>query len=480
MNPTSIHSSDLGAPQSGRVATRPYDAESDIQSGVRISHERPAPETEPHIIAPLIITLADGSRLVARQWSLRGIRDRVLSGRDLAHARLEIPFQGIDVGFPVTLAPAAEGGFWTFEGLNGRQREALGLFYRNLLAGKMAAMADVITALDTPVDLIPMGETAAEKAAGMARSKPRALRAALNVVWYVGLFCLVVGFLGHFVWRQFEGMTLSHARIYADRIELKAPREGYIHFATAGAGVIERASPVAWIVDPEIEAGIADAERQLSVLQTRIEAGRARLALHLAARDSLRGSIERLYSQAGLDRFDAGISLRAGDLNDQRMKLEQELRGYEDDLARTNADLRRLRQTQTSMQITAPIAGHLAERIALDGQYVRGGDTIAVLETDAPRVIRGWLDDRLAGSVRPGMSAEIRLAGGGRDEPMKGEVVRVEAGSSPDAPDVYGLVVTVAASEISAAATWARFDFNRPVEVVVKRGLAARWFHGGP
>ena len=41
--------------------------------------------------------------------------------------------------------------------MNSRQRETLALFYRNL-SGKMATTTDMITALDTPVDPVPMDE----------------------------------------------------------------------------------------------------------------------------------------------------------------------------------------------------------------------------------------------------------------------------------------------------------------------------------
>lgn len=477
MNPARIHKHDADGRNPGATAPMPADPPR-VEGGMRIMHERPAPETEPHIIAPLIVVLPDGSRLTARLWSLRGIRDSVLSGRDLTGARLEIPFQGIEVGFPISLVPAADGNLWTFEGLSGRQREALGLFYRNLLIGKMAATDEVITALDTPVDLIPMGETGAEKAAGLAKAKPRTLRAIFNVVWYVALFCVVIGFLGYFVWGRIEGMTLSHARVHSERFDLKAPREGYLQFDGESQGVTGEGTVLAVIVDPEIEAGIEDGERRLRVLEARIAEGRERLDLHLAMRESVRESVERLYSEAGLARFDAGIPIRPGDFNDQRTDLEQELRGFEDDLDVAKADLRRLRQMRTSMRITAPIAGHVTERVAVEGQYVRVGDVVAVYETDAPRVVRGWLDDRLAGSVVPGMEAEIRLAGDSEDHFVTGEVVGVEASFNPELPDAYGIVVTVAAPELSAGETWGRFDFNRPVEVVVKRALLGRWLEG--
>jgi hypothetical protein len=107
--------------------------------GVRIEHERPAPETELHVIALLIVMLQNGQRITVRKWSLAGVRDTALADKDLTSARLFIPLQGIDIAFPVRFALASDGTLWAFDGLTGRQREALGLFYRNLLIGKMAA-----------------------------------------------------------------------------------------------------------------------------------------------------------------------------------------------------------------------------------------------------------------------------------------------------------------------------------------------------
>lgn len=463
----------------GRADGRRDAADARAAEGVRIGHERPAPETEPHVIAPLIVVLADGTRLVARKWWLGGISDPVLKGHDLDGARLNVPFQGVDVGFDVRLVARSTDGPWAFADLTGRQREALGLFYRNLLTGKMAATGEVITALDTPVDLVPMGETEEERASGTARSKPRGFRAVLNLLWYVALFCLLAGFLGSLVWTRLEGITLSHARVYAERQELRAPREGYLARVGNAPGPVGDGTLLARIEDPQVAAALEDVEAWIGVLEARIADGRARLSLHLSMRESVRAALARLYSDAAMARFDAGLPIRPGDYNDQRSRLEQELRGFETDLARARAELRNLRQQRTSMRIEAPTGGTIAEWVAGQGQYLRMGDPVAIFETSAPRVVRAWLDDRVTGAVRPGMTAEIRLPGHDRAMRVAGRVTMVEAGANPAEPDRFGLIVTVEAAALDAAAARTRLPFNAPAEVVVKRGLLARWLGGG-
>ena len=450
-------------------------AEEFVGAGVRIGHERPAPETVTHVIAPLIVVLADGTRLVARKWWLGGISDPVLKGHDLEGARLSVPFQGLDVGFPVRLIAKGADGPWAFEDLTGRQREALGLFYKNLLTGKMAATGEVITALDTPVDLIPMGETEEEKAVGTAQAKPRAFRTVLNILWYVALFGVLVGFLGGFAWSRIEGITLSHARVYADRQDLRAPREGYLTRVEDAQESVADGTLLARVEDPQIESALADVHARIGILENRIAEGRARLALHRSMREEVRATLVRLYSDAAMARFDAGISIRPGDHNDQKAQMEQELRRFEADLARARSELRNLRQQRTSMRIEAPTGGMVAEWIAGEGQYLRTGDPVAVFETEAPRVVRAWLDDRVTGAVRPGMTAEITLPGTGRNRRIDGRVTMVEAGANPAEPDRFGLIVTVEAEALDAAETRARLPFNAPAQVVVKRGLLARW-----
>lgn len=461
---------------------RQYD-DADPQPGMRISHERPAADTEPHIIAPLIVVLADGQRLTARQWSLRGIRDRVLDGHALTGARLEIPFQGFQIGFPVELLPSADGSLWVFEGLTGRQREALGVFYRNLLTGRMAATEEVITALDTPVDLVPMGETAEEKAAGMAKAKPRRLRAMLSVTWYVGLFCTVMGLLGTIGWNTIEGVELMHTRVVAERLELRAPREGYVFQQTPLNHMQPNAAVLARVEAPEGNETLADVERRHVALQQRVAEARARLGAHDRARADVRAMVANLHSPAALRRFDAGVSLRPGDFNDIRGQLESQLRLHETDLERTGIDLRRLRQLQQYMHMTAPVPGFVAFWHVRDGQFVRPADPVAIFETDTPRLVRGWADDRVGTMLRAGMRAGIVITSAGVERRLEGRVTLIEAGVDPTAPERFGLglngmMVTIAVDGLDAAAARDVLPFNSPAQVIVYRGLLQRLFGG--
>lgn len=164
-----------------------------------LRHEPPLPDTLFRIAAPLIVGFPDGASLRVTQWNLRALYDARLAERDLTGAMLSVPFQGVGVYFEVTLTPGEGPDEFLFEGLTGRQRETLALFYRNLLSGRMAVTSDIITSLDTPVDLVPMEETATEaRVATMART-PRPMRALASLAVYVLIFVLVFSYLGALV-----------------------------------------------------------------------------------------------------------------------------------------------------------------------------------------------------------------------------------------------------------------------------------------
>ncbi|MCC5973804.1 MAG: hypothetical protein JJT81_07090 [Rubellimicrobium sp.] len=164
-----------------------------------LRHETPLPDTLFRIAAPLIVGFPDGASLRVTQWNLRALYDARLAERDLTGAMLSVPFQGVGVYFEVTLTPGDTPDEFLFEGLTGRQRETLGLFYRNLLSGRMAVTSDIITSLDTPVDLVPMEETEAEARVATSNRTPRPMRAMASLAVYVLIFVLVFSYLGALV-----------------------------------------------------------------------------------------------------------------------------------------------------------------------------------------------------------------------------------------------------------------------------------------
>lgn len=440
-------------------------------SGVRIDHERPAPDTEAHVIAPLILTLPDGRRLTARKWSLSGIRDAILTGEDLTDARLMIPFQGIEVGFPVLLTASADGTFWAFEGLTGRQREALGLFYRNLMTGKMAATDEVITALDTPVDLVPMGETDEEKAVGMAKVKPRALRVVWNLVYYALLLAVVGGYLGSLVWKRLDHVPLSNARYVAPYVELAAPNAGFVaEIVAADQTAVAAGALLIRMTDPEADAGLADVRGLITQAELRLAEVEARQNAHLAGRAAARAAA------ADPEQFDAGVSVLPGDFHDIRQRLEQDARMIALELRALRAERGRLRDGARALEVLAPASGRVDRVLVAQAAYQRVGTPLLVFETDAPRRVLGWLDASEAAHVWQGMRASVRMSVAGETRTAAATVTAVEAGTDPMRPDAYGLVVHLELTGLTLADTRALLPHNAAVEVRLHRDLAQRWF----
>ncbi len=440
-------------------------------NGVRIEHERPASDTEPHIIAPLIVTLSDGTRLTARKWSLRGITDPVLRGHDLAGARLAIPFQGIDVGFSVRLATSTDDTLWTFEDLTGRQREVLGLFYRNLMNGRMVATDEVITALDTPVDLIPMGETEEEQAAGLKTAKPRALRIVWNILYYVGLFGVVFGYLGSLAWQRLDHVPLSNARYTAPFVEIAAPTAAFVSEIMHSDGAsVSAGDLLIEMSDPDTGAGLAEVRGLIAQAEVRLSAAEARLANHMRGEASARASA----ADTGL--FDTGISVRAGDFHDIRQRLEQEARLIELELRALRSERGRLRDAERALEIRAPFDGRIERSLVPPGGFHRAGAPLVIFEQDAPRQIIGWLDSGEAAHVWTGMEASVRYAAEGETRTVSAIVASVEAGTDPLRPDGHGLLIRLDMAGIDLARTRTLLPHNAAVEVRLNRDLARRWF----
>lgn len=442
-----------------------------VTPGVHIMHERPAPETEPHVIAPLVIALANGERITVRKWSLAGVRDTVLDGADLNGARLCIPFQGIDIAFPVRFALSAEGKLWAFEGLTGRQREALGLFYRNLLTGKMAATDEVITALDTPVDLIPMGETDEEKAAGRAKAKPRILRAIWNVAYYVGLFAVIVGVLGSAAWKRLDHVALTNARYVAPIDAIAAPAAGFVAEVAAAAGTSVAAGDLLIrLSNPEGAAGLAEVRGAIALVEARLEAAVARLATHMR-----RAPIERAQA-ADMVAFDAGLSQRPGDFHDIRERLEQEIRLIELELRALRSERGRLRDAQRALEIRAPTDGRVDRVLVPEGSFQRVGTPLIEFEADTARTVIGWIDGTEAAHLWQGMRATVHYAVAGERRSLPARIARIEAGADPLRPDAYGLMVHLELPGLDLHEARALLPHNAAVEVRLHRDLLDRWF----
>lgn len=437
---------------------------------MNVRHERPEPDTSFRVAAPLLVGLADGSVVQVREWSLRALYSPELEDCDLDGASLSIPFQGVHIFFPVTLERGASPGETLLRGLTGRQREVLALFYRNLLSGRMAAVADVITALDTPVDLVPLTETEEERAAATAGQSPRPLRVASHMLVYVLLAVLTFGYLATLAYQRLDRVPLQNARVTADLRLLSAPLAAVVgETLVAAGGAVEAGAPLVRLAAPETERAIDDLSAAMGRAEAQVRDVEMRLAAHLAVRGAaVAGGAE-----------DPGVPLQPGDFHDVRMRLEDELRDRGRDLRLLQAESGRLREALAALEVRAPAAGRVLTVEVVPGQAVGAGEPLVTFEADGPRTIDGWLPDALSGAVWAGMPATVRLTRAGEPVSVEGRVAEIQAEARPGT--VEGAIrLRIALDALSEEEARDLLTVGAPVRASVRRSVWRRWLGLAP
>ncbi|MCL4186983.1 MAG: HlyD family efflux transporter periplasmic adaptor subunit [Rhodobacteraceae bacterium] len=417
------------------------------------------------VAAPLLVGLADGSVVQVREWSLRALYSAELAGSELAGASLSIPFQGVHIFFPVTLEPGTVPGEVLLKELSGRQREVLALFYRNLLSGRMAAVADVITALDTPVDLVPLTETDRERTAATAGMSPRPVRVVAHLLVYLALAAAVFGYLAYAVYQRFDSVPLQNARVTADLRVLAAPAVAVVGevLAVPGAAVAAGA-PLMRLSAPETRRTLEELMLAIERNTAQVRDVEMRLAAHLAVRGAA--------VEAGAE--DPGVPLQPGDFHDVRMRLEDELRDRARDLRVLQAEAGRLREALAALDVLAPTSGRVLAVEVAPGQAVGAGTPLVAFESDGPRTVDGWLPDALAGSVWTGMRASVRLSREGTPVVLAGRVADIQAEARPG--NTAGAIrLRIALDALSEAETREILGVGAPVRASVARGVWRRW-----
>lgn len=449
--------------------------------------------------APLGLTLRDGTRTRVEEWSMRGVTVRDVGDRDVSDAVLAIPFQGVVISFPVYLEPGDQPDFFEFRGLNGRQRETLALFYRNLLSGKMASTADMITALDTPVDLIPMEETEEERAKAVAGRSARWRRVATALSIYTLLFVLIFGYLGNLAWNRLNHISLDQPRFIAPIETLNAPKPAFVGEVFVEVGQqVAAGTPLMGLNDPEAQARLDEIRFERTNAERALAQVEARLDNHLQRQTEARAPFEAVLAEAletrrltdflggyqmsevdaaleQLRQFDLGLSFLSRDYNDvltQLRQLQAERRQVLGQFERQEANAL---AAMDALRIVAPRAGAVSDMLVQPGQYLSTGTELLIFEADGPRQVRGWLDNRFADEVFEGMPAKVIYNRGGTRQRIDGQIASVEAGMNPVAPDQYGMIITVAASGMTAAETRAMFPVNAPAAVKLDRGWFDDW-----
>ena len=438
---------------------------------MEISHEPPSAETLFRLKAPLTVGFPDGSAVQVTDWSLKALYSAELDGRTLDGAMLSIPFQGVNVYFPISLEPGEQPHEYLLRNLTGRQRETLALFYRNLLSGRMTAVGDVIVALDTPVDLVPMGETEAERKAGEAKVAPRKARMLVNLAYYGALFLLVVGFLGAVAWNRISIVPVLSAHVSAATSQIIAPVAGYVReIGVPVGGRVTDGAVVARLDDQEALRLLAEAESTMMVAEEALIAAEARLAAHEAGRAAARATF-----RGGVERFDQGLVVNPGDWNDLRQQLAAETARLrtERDQALQRASLLRERADATSL--AAPGAGTVLKHFVRPFDLVQAGDPLVLFELDEPRSIVAHLPASSVLKVWTGMRADVSYMSDGRALALKGQVQRISV-DGRGATQLLVLSITVPGLGVEDSRRL--FVEGMPVQVILRPEHVTRWLRG--
>ncbi|QBF30828.1 HlyD family secretion protein [Thalassococcus sp. S3] len=461
---------------------------------MQIRHQSPNPDTEQKVSAILRLETPHGENVAIESWSLSAMTWPHDGPERPKTGTLTVPFQGVDIRFPVRLEPCPHSPDLLFKGLSGRQRETLSLFYRSLLSGRMASSEEVITSLDTPLDLVPMEQTEGESAGAVSSIGVRILRTVIHVATYVVIAAFVVGVIGNNILTNLDRIDIQHGRVSAPIADLTAARGGYVAGLSVVPGMRVTAGQVLLNVqDPEYVAEQAKAELDFAAAQAEVADLEAALgALEQLATEPdvgvrLAGASRMFEEYADTGRFEdmrrRWINLRDRDpaaaasfdpLLITRRLLSSQLDLHRRDVEKRQADLEARRRFAASTQIVAQEDGVVTEVFAREGQFLTLGEPALSLETADQRQTVGWVSERFAETIYIGMPAMIGFNEGGRRERIGGTIVDVQAGDHPERPGEFGIIVTVSPDGLGPSETRKRLRVGAPVNLEAERQIYAR------
>lgn len=155
-----------------------------------VRYEPPLHDLSYVVQAPLLLDIEGSCGGWIERWSLEGVVPT--PGMDVkgGNAVLTIPFQGFGVSLQCRLIYDAQKNLLRFSDLGERECRVLRHFYRQLVTGRAASINQMISAMEAPLEKIPMGQTPAEAITDSQRVPPRALRALLALAVY-GLLAVI-------------------------------------------------------------------------------------------------------------------------------------------------------------------------------------------------------------------------------------------------------------------------------------------------
>ncbi|MEP4198337.1 MAG: HlyD family efflux transporter periplasmic adaptor subunit [Aliishimia sp.] len=467
---------------------------------MNIRHECPMPELSFSVRAPLHLNKENGCKIVANRWSLAGVWLEPEQGDISGDVQISVPFQGVEVSFPARLKETDTPGHFSFHELTVRQRETLGAFYQGVLSGRMVSTNDIISSLDTPVDLVPMSETEEEETAGRAKAKPRLVRIIWNTAFYLAAAAFLILFLGGQIWQRLSHVQLDHARFVAPITEYAAPESGYVTRINVGIGeAVKRGDILARIEDPDRESDVEDVRAEVLLAERRLRIAQNRLAQHILQRKNQRAMLWAKFqtvwepwqrndphllvypekietARIALYEFDRRRDVNALSYFDLLSTLEEAINERDLDLRRWKRELRHRKAAADELVVRAKYDGTVFGVYALKGSFVARNDLVVEVEDNTPRIAVGWVDDKMATRVHIGMPADVAYVFRGQSKRIQGQVMDIQAGTDIAQPDKFGMVITIKADNAGIQKTRKWFRRNAPASIRLKRTLLADWF----
>lgn len=461
---------------------------------MKIRHERPMSDLSYQVRAPLTLELASGERVLIEEWSLAGFKYPGTSDILPRQGILSIPFQGVHIRFDVALAPGSDPRSLKFQDLTGRQRETLAVFYRSILSGKMASTEEVITSLDTPVDLVPMGEKEEETAAATAGKAPRSLRVVWNALFYALLAVVVFGMIGSTIYDRLSGIRLQNGRVMAPVVEHRLSEAAFVDDIRVEVGDEVRVGDLLVVLNtPErdgaldaVRIDIRQAERRLEDAQARIDGLQERQAsykrsLELAlAREIALRSTRDFFGGYHLDGVEAALAALAAfdnltdplalEFHELEAQLTELLEERSTDLRQLKRDLSNAKDAYDAINLVAQVNGIVRELPLVEDLHQGRGTLGAVIEENSPRQVVGWISERASQDLYVGQNARLRVATPEGSRSLDAKIVDVSAGVDPARPTEFGVIVTLQSDQTDLAQNRTELRPNAPVEIRADRG----------
>lgn len=466
---------------------------------MQVRHERPMSELSYQVSAPLKLTLEAGQIVTINHWSLDRIDYPEAVDILPKSGLLSIPFQGVDIQFFVEFETDTQDTYLKFKNLTGRQRETLAIFYRSILSGKMVSTGDMITSLDTPVDLVPMGETDDEKASDTARASPQFMRVIWNVAFYLILSVVVFGLIGQQIWTRISQVSLMHARVVAPLVEHRNADAAYVDEILVAIGdEVQRGQTLIRLNLPEHDAKLTDIRGRISAAETRLQTLENTRQVHLNTGDPTRRVLLQTYNQTvaslndrnffsgwdlddvikawhDLRDFDDLARLAKGPFYDILRGLDVEIQAQNDALGRLKRELGNHKDAMDAVDIVATTAGTVQQIDVFEDQYIARGMLAITIEENRPRMVRAWLSEEMSQTVHIGMQSRIRFSEAGKTRSITGTISDIQASIDPDISDDFGIIVSVVFNDMNVTQTRHTFRTNAPVTLSASKDWAYFW-----